>query len=65
MNLTKVHQIVIAAAAGLAALFTLRSAMLYVRTGAVAELALALAAAVVALGLAGYLRQFRRKLAAK
>lgn len=62
MKLTTVHQVLIAGAIALGAIYALRSVVMYARSGQVVEIALA--GAGVALVVAGsvYLRRFRRKL---
>jgi hypothetical protein len=62
MKLTLVHQVLIASAMGLCAIFGLRSIVAFARGGSAVHLALG-AAGFVALGaLALYLRRFRQKL---
>jgi hypothetical protein len=63
MNLRTVHQILIVAAGGLAAIFGLRSLWMFSRGGGALALGLALASGAVGVAMAAYLRQFRRKLA--
>lgn len=65
MKLTVVHQILIASAIGLCAIFGLRSIVIGARTGSGLSIALGIASVVVLVGLAVYLRRFRAKLAAK
>jgi len=65
VNLTRVHQIVIAAAGVLAALFSFRSLLNFSRGAGMTQLGLALAAAALAVGAVTYLRHYRRKLAGR
>lgn len=65
MKLTLVHQILIASAIGLCAIFGLRSIVIGVRTGSGLSIALAVASFAALAGLALYLRRFRAKLSAK
>jgi hypothetical protein len=65
VNLTSVHQILIASAIVLAAIFAVRSALLFAHGGGTLALGLALGAAALAVALGFYLRAFRRKPAAK
>lgn len=62
MKLIVAHQILIGAAIGLAALFAIRSAVLFARGEGAANLALAIAAAIVGAALGAYLRALRAKL---
>ena len=61
MQLLVAHQILIASAIALAAIFGLRSAVLFGRAGGSANLALACASALAAAGLVLYLRTVRAK----
>jgi len=65
MKLTFVHQILIASAIGLCAIFGLRSIVVGVRDHSAGTVVLGVASFVALVGLAVYLRAFRRKLAAK
>lgn len=66
MRLIFVHQILIGAAIALAALFGIRSAVLFARGGAMADLILAVASVVIAAGLGVYFRRVRaRRLAGR
>ncbi len=62
VKLTTFHQIVIGGAAGLAAVFALRSAYLFAQTRASRELALAFGALLLAAAALSYLRRFRARL---
>jgi hypothetical protein len=61
MRLIVVHQILIASAIALAALFAIRAAVLFARGGGPANLGLTLAASAVGAALLLYLQSFRRK----
>jgi hypothetical protein len=61
MQLLAAHQILIASAIALAALFGLRSLILFSRGGGGAELALAAASIVVTAALAAYFRKLRAR----
>ena len=61
MQLLIAHQILITAAIGLATIFGLRSAVLFGRSGGGANLALALASMLVAVGLVLYFRTVRAR----
>lgn len=63
MNLRNVHQILIVAAGGLAAIFALRSLVMFARGQGVLALGIALASSAFGVGMLLYLRAFRRKLA--
>ncbi|MEZ4296941.1 MAG: hypothetical protein R3B70_18395 [Polyangiaceae bacterium] len=65
MKLTAVHQILIASAIGLAAIFGLRSLVIGARDGNAVNIALGVASFIALAGLALYLRKFRQKLARK
>lgn len=65
MKLTVVHQILIAGAIALCAIFGLRSLVIGARDGSALPLALALVSFAACAGLALYLRRFRAALAAK
>lgn len=65
MKLVVVHQILIASAIGLCAIFGLRSIVVGVRDHSGGTVALGVASFAALVGLAFYLRAFRRKLAAK
>jgi hypothetical protein len=65
MRLIVAHQILIAAGIVVAVLFALRSAFLFGRAGVASDLVLAIVSAVIAGGLALYLRRVRAKWAAK
>ena len=62
MKLTAVHQILIAGAIGLCAIFGLRSIVVGARDGSALLVALGAASLVALVGLALYLRRFRQKL---
>lgn len=62
MKLSLVHQILIAGAMAMSALFGLRSIVIGGRDGSGAHLALGVASFVALVGLGFYLRRFRRKL---
>ncbi len=64
MRLTTVHQILIAGAVVLAALYAVRSVVVFARAGQTISLLYALGGVVAALGAANYLRRFRAKLRA-
>ncbi|MBM4377448.1 MAG: hypothetical protein FJ095_20405 [Deltaproteobacteria bacterium] len=64
MNLRNVHQILIVAAASLAALFALRSFVMFARGDGALTLGLALASAAFGVAMTVYLRRFRAKLKA-
>jgi ABC-type dipeptide/oligopeptide/nickel transport system permease subunit len=61
MQLLVAHQVLIAAAIALATIFGLRSAVLFSRSGGGANAALALASALVVVGLVLYFRTVRAK----
>ncbi len=61
MQLLVAHQVLIASAIALAAIFGLRSAVLFSRGGGAADLALAAASLLVAAGLVLYFRTVRAK----
>lgn len=65
MKLTVVHQILIASAIGLCAIFGLRSIVIGVRDGSGLAIGLGIVSLAALAGLALYLRSFRAKLAAK
>lgn len=65
MKLTFVHQILIASGIGLCAIFGLRSIVVGVRDQSVGTVVLGVVSFAALVGLALYLRAFRRKLAAK
>lgn len=65
MKLTFVHQILIASAIGLSAIFGLRSIVVGVRDHSAVTLVLGVASFGALAGLSLYLRAFRRKLAEK
>ena len=61
MQLLVAHQVLIAAAIGLATIFGLRSAVIFGRSGGGANAALALVSLVLAAGLVLYFRTVRAK----
>lgn len=61
MKLIFVHQILIASAIGLAVLFGVRSIVLFTRSGASADLILAVVSLAVATALGFYLRKVRAR----
>jgi hypothetical protein len=61
MQLLVAHQILIAAAIGLATIFGLRSAVIFGRSGGGANLALAFVAGALAVGLVLYFRTVRAR----
>jgi hypothetical protein len=61
MQLLVAHQVLIAAAIGLATIFGLRSAVIFSRSGGGANLALAAVSALVVVGLVLYFRTVRAK----
>jgi hypothetical protein len=61
VQLLVAHQVLIAAAIALATIFGLRSAVIFSRSGGGANLALALVAAALAIGLVLYFRTVRAK----
>ena len=61
MQLLVAHQVLIAAAIGLATIFGLRSAVLFSRSGGGASAALAVVSLLVAAGLVLYFRTLRAK----
>ena len=63
MKLIVVHQILIASAIGLAAVFAIRAIVVFARTGVGADLGFGVAAVLVAGALAFYLRKVRAKVA--
>lgn len=65
MKLTVVHQILIASAIGLCAIFGLRSLVIGARDGSGLSIGLGVLSFVALAGLALYLRRFRAKLAEK
>lgn len=65
MKLTLVHQILIAGAIGLCAIFGVRSIVVGARAGSAASIGLGLVSLVALVALALYLRRFRAKLAEK
>ena len=65
MKLTFVHQILIASAIGLCAIFGLRSIVVGVRDHSAGTVVLGVASFAALVGLALYLRAFRRKLGSK
>ena len=65
MKLTLVHQVLIASAIGLCAIFGLRSIVIGARTGSGLSIALGVASFAALVGLALYLRRFRAKLSTK
>lgn len=64
MKLLYVHQILIGAAIGLAALFGVRSIVIFAREGATIDLILGIASVVVAIALALYFRKVRARVTA-
>jgi hypothetical protein len=64
VNLRTVHQVLIVAAGSLAAVFALRSCVMFARGGGVTNVLLGLASALVGVAAFLYFRRFRRKLAA-
>lgn len=65
MKLTVVHQILIASAIGLCAIFGLRSIVVGARDGNTGTIVLGVVSFGALVGLALYLRKFRQKLAEK
>jgi hypothetical protein len=65
MKLAVVHQVLIASALGLCAIFGLRTIVVGVRDGSVAMVALGLVSFAALVALALYLRRFREKIAEK
>ncbi|MBK8253927.1 MAG: hypothetical protein IPK82_14850 [Polyangiaceae bacterium] len=65
MKLTVVHQILIASAIGLCAIFGLRSVVIGIRDGNTGTLLLGIVSFVALAALAFYLKRFRQKLAEK
>jgi positive regulator of sigma E activity len=65
MSLATLHQVLIASAAALAALFALRSLSFFSRGAGAHALALAIGAISVTVAALVYLRRFRRKLAGR
>ncbi len=65
MKLTAVHQILIASAIGLCAIFGLRSIVVGARDGSGGTIFLGIVSFAALAGLALYLRRFRAKIAAK
>ncbi len=61
MQLLVAHQVLIVAAMGLAAIFTLRSVLLFARGGGLTELVLGIVAAAIGGGLFVYLRGVRAR----
>jgi ABC-type proline/glycine betaine transport system permease subunit len=61
MQLLVAHQVLIAAAIGLATIFGLRSAVIFARSGGGANLALALVSVLLTAGLVLYFRTVRAK----
>ena len=64
MNLRTVHQVFIVAAGALAAIFALRSFVLFARGGGALPLVLGLVSAAVGVGAGVYFKRFRAKLRA-
>lgn len=62
MKLTTMHQVLIGGAIALGAVYALRSLWLFTRGGQALQIAMAVAAAALAVGLTLYLRRFRKKL---
>lgn len=65
MKLVVVHQILIASAIGLCAIFGLRSIVAGARSGSLSTISFGLLSMVALVGLALYLRRFREKLGQK
>jgi hypothetical protein len=65
MKLTVVHQILIASAIGLSAIYGVRSIVVGARAGSGLTIGLGLVSLIALAGLALYLRRFRAKLAEK
>jgi hypothetical protein len=65
MKLTAVHQILIAGAIGMCAIFGVRSIVVGARDGSGLTIGLGVASFAALVGLALYLRRFRAKLAEK
>lgn len=61
MKLIVFHQILIAFAIGLAIIFGIRSIVIFSRTSEMANLAMAIVSAIIAVALALYLRKVRAK----